>query len=161
MGSPATSDSSLLSATFELIGCGIKIFSRLFYLAPLFVLGGGTSPLSAFSKEQLDSISLLLLRINDNGAAISLAFFGFSTLLQGWLIYKSGFLPRWLGVIAMIAGCGWLTFLSPPLGMRLFMYLALWGLIGVVAMIGWLLTIGVDDEQWRQRAVQAKSSIWT
>jgi hypothetical protein len=39
-----------------------------------------------FNKEQLDAIALLLLRINDNGAAIALAFFGFSTALQGWLI---------------------------------------------------------------------------
>jgi hypothetical protein len=158
---PVSRTGAMLAAVFELTGCGIKIFSRLFYLAPLFVLGSGTLSLSAFSKEQLDSISLLLLRINDNGAAIALAFFGFSTLLQGWLIYRSGFLPRWLGVIGMIAGLGWLTFLSPPLGMRLFMYLALWGLIGVVATIGWLLTVGIDEQRWRQRALQAKSSIWT
>ncbi len=117
--------------------------------------------MSAFNREQVDSIALLLLRINDNGAAIALAFFGFATVLQGWLIYRSGFLPRWLGVIGIIAGFGWLTFLSPPLGMRLFMYLALWGLIGVVAMIGWLLTVGVDEQRWRARAAQASSSIWT
>jgi hypothetical protein len=125
------------------------------------MLNGGASYLTAFSKEQLDSIALLLLRINDNGAAIALAFFGFSTVTQGWLIYRSGFLPRWLGVIAIISGFGWLTFLSPPLGMRLFMYIALVGLLGLIATIGRLLTIGVDDQRWRARAAQAASSIWT
>jgi hypothetical protein len=158
---PVSRTGAMLAAAFELTGCGIKIFSRLFYFAPLLMLGGGASYLSAFNKEQLDSMALLLLKINDNGAAIALAFFGFSTVLQGWLIYRSGFLPRWLGVIAIIAGFGWLTFLSPPLGMRLFLYLALWGLIGVVAMIGWLLTVGVDEQRWRARAAQAASSIWT
>ena len=151
----------MLAAAFELTGCGIKIFSRLFYFVPLLVLGGGASSSGVFSKEQLDAIALLLLRINDYGAAIALAFFGFSTLLQGWLIYKSGFLPRWLGVIGMIGGLGWLTFLSPPLGMRLFMYVALYALIGLAATIGWLLTVGVDDRRWRQRAAEAASSIWT
>jgi hypothetical protein len=158
---PVSRTGAMLSAVFELTGCGIKIFSRLFYLAPLLVLGSGASYLTAFNKEQLDSISLLLLRINDNGAAIALAFFGFSTVIQGWLIFRSGFLPRWLGDIGIVAGFGWLTFLSPPLGMRLFMYLALIGLIGVVAIIGWLLTVGVDEQRWRERAAQAASSIWT
>ena len=158
---PVSRTGAMLAAAFELIGCGIKIFSRLFYFAPLLVLAGGASHLSAFSREQLDSISLLLLKINDYGAAIALAFFGFSTLLQGWLIYRSGFLPRWLGVIAMIGGCGWLTFLSPPLGMRIFLYVALFALLGVALTIGWLLTVGIDEVRWRERALQAASSIWT
>ena len=158
---PVSRTGAMLAAAFELIGCGIKIFSRLFYFAPLLVLAGGASYLSAFSREQLDSISLLLLKINDYGAAIALAFFGFSTLLQGWLIYRSGFLPRWLGVIAMIGGCGWLTFLSPPLGMRVFLYVALFAVLGVALTIGWLLTVGIDEVRWRERALQAASSIWT
>jgi hypothetical protein len=158
---PVSRTGAMLAAAFELTGCGIKIFSRLFYFVPVLMLSGGASYFTAFNKEQLDSIALLLLRINDNGAAIALAFFGFSTVLQGWLIYRSGFLPRWLGVIAIIGGCGWLTFLSPPLGMRLFMYIAVLGLIGLLAMIGWLLTVGIDEQRWRARAAQAASSIWT
>ena len=157
---PVSRTGAMLAAAFELTGCGIKIFSRLFYFVPLLVLTGGASYLSAFNKEQLDSIVLLLLRINDNGAAIALGFFGFSTILQGWLVYRSGFLPRWLGVIEIIGGLGWLTFLSPPLGMRLFMYIAVFALLGLLAMCVWLLTVGVDDQRWRQRAAEAATSIW-
>jgi len=158
---PVSRTGAMLAAVFELIGCGIKIFSRLFYFAPLLVLVASASYLSAFNKEQLDSIALLLIRINNSGAGIALAFFGFSTLLQGWLIYRSGFLPRWLGVIGIIGGFGWLTFLSPPLGMRVFLYVAVYALIGSLATIVWLLTVGVDEQRWRQRAAQAASSIWT
>jgi hypothetical protein len=158
---PVSRTGAMLAAVFELTGCGIKIFSRLFYFVPLLVVSGGASYLGAFTKEQLDSIVLLLLRINDNGAAIALAFFGFSTVLQGWLVYKSGFLPRWLGAIEIIGGFGWLTFLSPPLGMRVFMYVAVYALLGLLAMIVWLLTVGIDDERWRARAAKAAASIWT
>ncbi|HEY0529159.1 MAG TPA: DUF4386 domain-containing protein [Gemmatimonadaceae bacterium] len=158
---PVSRTGAMLAAAFELIGCGIKIFSRLFYFAPLLVLGGGASYLSVFNKEQLDAISMLLFRINDQGAALALAFFGFSTLVQGWLVYRSGFLPRWLGVIGMIGGLGWLTFLSPPFGMRLFPYVAVFALFGVLATSVWLLTVGVDEQRWRQRAAEAAASIWT
>ena len=158
---PVSRTGAMLAAAFELTGCGIKIFSRLFYFVPVLLLSGGASYLTAFNKEQLDSVALLLLRINDNGAAIALAFFGFSTVTQGWLIYRSGFLPRWLGVIAIIGGFGWLTFLSPPLGMRVFTYVAVFALLGLLATIGWLLTIGVDDQRWKARAAGAATSIWT
>lgn len=158
---PVSRTGAMLAAAFELTGCGIKIFSRLFYFVPLLVLGSAASSLSAFNNQQLDALALLLLRINDNGAAIALAFFGFSTFTQGWLIYRSGFLPRWLGVLGMIGGLGWLTFLSPPLGMSLFSYLSLFALVAVLAMVVWLITRGVNEERWLQRVAEAKLSIWT
>src|SRR5437868_14691192 len=156
---PVSRTGAMLAAAFELTGCGIKIFSRLFYFAPLLVLNMDASYLRVFNKEQLDAIALLLLKINDYGAAIALAFFGFSTLLQGWLIYRSGFLPRWLGVLGIVGGLGWLTFLSPSLGMSVFLYVALYSLIGVILTVGWLLTVGVDEQRWRECAAAAAASI--
>jgi hypothetical protein len=61
----------------------------------------------------------------------------------------------------MIGGLTWLTFLSPPLGMSLFNYIGVFALIGVLATCIWLLTVGVDETRWRQRAAEAKASIWT
>jgi hypothetical protein len=156
---PVSKPVSLLSAVFGLVGCAIKIVSRLFYYAPLLVLNG--SPyLNSFKREQLDTLALLFLRVNDQGAAIALAFFGFGTLLKGYLVLRSTFLPRFLGVLAIVGGLGWLTFLWPPLGGRLFPYVAAVGLVGSLATIGWLLAVGVNDERWRAQASAAQQSIW-
>jgi hypothetical protein len=139
-----------LALVFGLVGCTIKTFSRVFYLAPLFILN--QSAFAAFSADQLPAVSLMLLYVNDRGAGVALAFFGFETVLEGWLIFRSTFLPRWLGALAIIAGIGWLSFLSPTLGYAVFNVVAIIALIGSVATIGWLLVKGVDDERWRALA---------
>jgi hypothetical protein len=152
---PVNRSVALTAAFIELAGCVVKTGARVFYLAPLFVLGAGsTSTLHGFSAEQLPAIALILLKVNDYGAATALAFFGISTPLNGYLIFRSRFLPRWLGVLSMIAGLGWLTFLYPPLGYRVFPFIALLGLIGAAATIFWLLVFGVDEEKWKRQTLK-------
>jgi hypothetical protein len=151
---PAGRSISLVAAFLGLAGCVIKTFSRLFYIAPLFVLGDAHY-LSVFSREQLQALALLFLKINDRGAGIALAFFGFYALLTGYLIVRSTFLPRILGVWSVLAGLGWLTFLYPPLGYRLFPYIAAFGLLGAVALILWLLVKGVNEQRWKEQASAA------
>ena len=156
---PVNRSVARMSAIFGFAGCGIKMMARLFFYAPLIVLGGA-SYFSVFESAQLGALTLLLIRINDQGAAIVVVFFGFEKVLHGLLVFNSGFLPRVLGVISMIAGVGWLTYLWPPLGSRLLMFIALVAIVGVIAMVGWLFIRGVDDEKWRERAALAASSIW-
>jgi uncharacterized protein DUF4386 len=149
---PVSRTVSLLAAFIGLTGCVIKTISRLFFIAPLFVLGGAHYLSVVFNLEQLQALALLFLKVNDQGAAIALAFFGFYALLQGCLIFRSAFLPRILGAWSAFAGLGWLTFLYPPLGYRLFPYLAAFGLLGALALILWLLVFGVNVERWKEQA---------
>jgi hypothetical protein len=157
---PVSRSVSLLAAFLGLVGCVIKTLSRLFYLAPLFVLGGAHY-LSVFSLQQRQALALLFLKVNDHGAAIAMAFFGFYAFLTGYLIFKSTFLPRILGVLGELAGLGWLAFLSPTLGYRLFPYLAPFGFIVAVALIVWLLVVGVNEERWKERARVAAAFVLT
>jgi len=157
---PVNRTVALLAVLLELTGIGIKTVARVFYIAPLFVLGASpsgdsaavSSVLSGFTTEQLQSIALVLLKVNDSGAAVALAFFGFSTPLFGYLIFRSRFLPRWLGALVMVAGLGWLTFLYPPLGYRAFMIVAPIGLLSALVKILWLLIRGVDECKWKEQA---------
>src|SRR5437764_7864797 len=148
---PAGRSVSLVAAFLGLAGCIIKTFSRLFYIAPLFVLEA-PHYLRVFSSDQLQALALLFLKVNDRGAGIALAFFGFYALLTGYLIVRSTFLPRILGVWSMLAGFGWLSFLYPPLGYPLFPYIAPFGFLGAIALILWLLVFGVNEQQWKEQA---------
>jgi hypothetical protein len=154
---PAGSSVSLVAAFLGLAGCIIKTFSRVFFIVPLFVLGGAHY-LSVFSAEQLQALALLFLKVNDRGAAIALVFFGFYALLQGYLIIRSTFLPRILGVLSVLGGLGWLSFLYLPLGYRLFPYIAAFGILGAASLILWLLVFGVNEQRWKEQASAALST---
>jgi hypothetical protein len=148
---PAGRSVSLVAAFLGLTGSIIKTFSRVFFVAPLFILGGAHY-LSVFSVEQLQALALLFLKVNDRGAGIALVFFGLYAILTGYLIIKSTFLPRILGVLSVVGGLGWLTFLYPPLGGRLFVFLAIFAILGAGSLIVWLLVFGVNEQRWKEQA---------
>ncbi|HEY2944388.1 MAG TPA: DUF4386 family protein [Vicinamibacteria bacterium] len=134
----------------------MKAFSRVFFLVPLLVLDGGVPYLGVFSAAQLQALSLLFLRINDRGAGTATIFYGFSTPLTGYLMLRSAFLPRFLGVLEVVCDLGWLTFLYPPLYRRLFPLIVGLALLGSAVLIFWLLVFGVDEEKWRKQSDAAQ-----
>ena len=151
---PVNRNVVLLALVFGLIGCTIKTLSRLFYIAPLLILGN-SHYLSVFSAEQLQALALLSLNVNNQGTGIAVAFFGISTFINGFLVFRSTFLPRILGIISMLGGLGWLTFLYPPLGNQIYPYLLIIAVIGSILQILWLLIKGVNVEQWKKRALES------
>ena len=81
-----------------------------------------------------------------------LAIFGFYCLMISYLILRSTFLPRALGVLMTLAGLGWLTFISPQLAKSLSPFNFVPGLIGEGALTVWLLAKGVNAERWKEQA---------
>ena len=162
---PVNRTIALTAAFIDLAGCVIKTVARVFYLTPLWLLGSASTPgsivnpaLHGFTPEQLQSIALVLFRANASGAGMAMAFFGVSVPLNGYLIFRSTFLPRWLGALGMIAGLCWFTFIYPPFGAGLFKFTAPLGLLIVIVMIFWLLVFGVDERKWREQAGVASDS---
>ena len=151
---PVNRSLSLLAAFFSLVGCAILAFGSLFQLAPLVVLGGGQY-LSVFKVEQLRALALMFLELNTQAGNICVVFFGVYCLLIGYLIFRSAFLPRILGVLMALAGLGWLTFLSPPLANHLSPYNLVLGFLAELALMLWLLVRGVNVQRWKEQASAA------
>jgi hypothetical protein len=77
-------------------------------------------------------------------------------LILGYLIFRSGYLPKLIGVLMQIAGLCYLTdsfalVLSPPLADRLFPVILLPALVGEASLCLWLLVKGVNVSRWRAR----------
>lgn len=85
-----------------------------------------------------------------------LVFFGFYCLMIGYLIFRSTFLPRILALLMVIAGLGWLTFLSAPLARFLSPYIFVPGLVGEGVLTVWLLAAGVNVQRWKEQASEPR-----
>jgi hypothetical protein len=154
---PVNRSISLLAGFFSLTGCTIQAFSTLFHLAPLVILGG-EQYLNVFRTEQLQALALMFLNLRAQTSSIYMVFFGWYCLLIGYLIFRSTFLPRILGVFMAIAGLSYQIFLSPPLATYLFPYVVKpAGVLGELSLILWLLVMGVNNQRWREQAVAAEA----
>jgi hypothetical protein len=145
---------ALLSILFGLIQTAVLVANKLNLMMPLFLLGN-EDYLKAFDPQQLQVLSYLSVKAHGYGFGIGLIFFGFECLIDGYLIIKSGFLPRILGILILIVGLGYLTnsfalILSPPIADKIFPLLMIPIFIGELSMCLWLLFKGVNLTKWKE-----------
>jgi hypothetical protein len=108
----------------------------------------GLALLAAFSN--LVGLAFEALRLQPRGVNIAIVFGGIYCLLIGYLIFRSTFLPRILGLLMAFAGLGWLTYLSTPLVNYLSPYNLAIGLVGEGLVMLWLLVAGLDVQKWHE-----------
>jgi hypothetical protein len=99
-------------------------------------------------------LARMFLKVPDN---IGFVFFGLHLLLVGYLIFRSTFLPRFVGALMAFGGLGWLTLglaslLSPPFARSLSPYILIPGILGEVSLTVWLLVKGVNVPKWEEKA---------
>jgi hypothetical protein len=146
---------ALLDLGFGLLSTVIEAVSLLGHYAPLLFLSGGHY-LSAFTPEQLQAASYVSIQLFESGFAICLVFFGFDCLAMAYLIIRSTFLPRVIGVLLGIEGVFYLVnsfanFLAPANADRVFPFLAA-SAIAEILLCLWLLVMGVNEERWKEQA---------
>jgi len=130
---PVSTRLALIAAFFSLVGCTIQAFSTAFQLVPLVLEGRQFA--TAFNAAQLQAMSQLFLDVSVQANYIAVVFFGLFDIAIGYLIIRSTFLPRVLGVLMVIAGVEWLVFLFPPLANRALVYIEAPGFIAELAAI--------------------------
>jgi hypothetical protein len=112
---PVNRSLSLLTAWFRLIYTAIALFSLL-NLTTVYRLLHTPEYLTAFGSEQLHAQVMLLLNSYRYDWSLSLIIFGVHLGLLGYLIYRSDYIPRIIGVLLVLDGLGWvITPLRPYL----------------------------------------------
>lgn len=151
---PVSNSLSLLAAFFRLGQAailGINLLNLFFVLQLL----SGADYLAVFGADQLHALVLLFLNGHSLGYSIGLVLFGLSLLVLGYLVFKSGYFPRILGVLLIIAASGYLidsfaSFLLPTYDTYeaiLALVVFLPAFIGELSMCLWLLVKGVKVQQ--------------
>jgi hypothetical protein len=140
---------ALLSAFFGIVSTVTYAFAECFYFAPSLLLSNADY-LKTFTPEQLASLSLLSMKLFARIAGIFIGFYGLATILRGYLVYRSGYLPRALGALFVIGGAAFVVqnltnVLAPEYASGLL--LVLMAPAGVAMML-WLLVKGLNVERW-------------
>jgi hypothetical protein len=119
-------------------------------LAPRVLLNG-SSYWSVFDKPQLDALALGVLGLSSRGVAAMSAYSGLWLLPLGILVYRSGFIPRLLGVFVLVAGCSYLVSAATYFAFPVYYGIVFWGAaplygLGEISIIGWLLIKGARED---------------
>ncbi len=152
---PVNKTHATLMVIFLLLGIPIAFINELSHLAVLLLLSGSDA-LTMFTTDQVQALVALLLDLHESGIFIAQIFWGLWLFPMGYLGFKSGFLPRIIGILLMIGCFGYLfdsftAFLFPNFGVTVSEFTFL----GEVLLPLWLLIKGVNVEQWEKRALEA------
>lgn len=147
---PAGRTLALLAAFFGLLSTALFAVTEIFYFAAPKLILGGAGYLKTFTPDQLNTLALLSLKLFVYGSAMFTVFYGIGWILRGYLIFRSGYLPRLLGLLMMLGG---LAFVARNFALVLApeypsanLLLALFP--GGLLLAFWLLVRGVNVAKW-------------
>jgi len=137
-----------LMAALVFVQVPMAFANMLLGIAPLILLSGDEY-LSVFDKGQLDAMALAFLNVRGYGIKANMAFWGLWLLPFGLLVFRSGFIPRVLGVFLIIGCFGYLAVSTTSLLFPAYARTVtpLTGLaFGEILIILWLVIKGVRTE---------------
>jgi len=152
---PVNKNLALLNLLFNLIQTAVLVANKLNLLMALFVLADA-SYLQSIDPKQLHALSYISIKLHDHGFGVGLIFFGFVCLIEGYLIFRSGYLPKTLGVLMQVAGVCYISnsfilILAPQLASQLFPFILMPCVIAELLLALWLIVKGVNLPKWEER----------
>src|SRR4030081_775049 len=150
---------ALLDVFFILVATAIEAAGLVNQFAPLVLLGSGPYA-NALPAGQLQAVAYLPWNLSSNEYSLHTVFFAFDIITAAYLVFRSTFLPRAIGVLLAIAGLAYLVssftfFLAPGFAAQLVPWIQFPALIGEGSFCLWLLVGGVNVERWEKRASAA------
>jgi hypothetical protein len=154
---PVSKELNLLATLFRLVAITVQAVSLVSLVAALFPLAN-TAFIKAFTPDQLYALANLAIRSHSYGYSVALLFTGCTFLVHGYLIFKSGYLPKALGVMIQIAGVGYISngfaiILYPTIANLVFLAIILPVFISETSLSLWLLVRGVNIQKWNERVL--------
>ena len=141
-----------LMVILSVLGVPIVMLNVLNEVAALTLVNGADF-LSVFNKQQLDALAYLFLRLHNRGLDVAAFFWGLWLFPFAMLVMRSGFIPRALGYLMMIAGTAYLVHSSTALVLP--QYSAVVGQFAMALYAGelpimvWLLIWGAKEQSPR------------
>jgi hypothetical protein len=150
---------ALLDVCFILVATAIEAAGLVNQFTPLVLLGSNHYT-SALPAAQLHALAYLPLDLSSLDYSLHTVFFGFDIILMAYLVFRSGFLPKAIGVLLAIDGVAYLLysfadFLAPGFAGNLVPWIQFPALLGEGSLCVWLLVVGVDVERWTKVASAA------
>ena len=136
---------------------------NLFTSILTLVAVSGAGYLAVFESDQMNALALLFQEANDSVILVWGLFFALSLVMTGALVYRSGFMPRFPGVLLGLAGLGYFiqsfgVLVAPGLAGPLETVVMVLAIPGELVFALWLLIKGVDSDKWHARAAGAELS---
>jgi hypothetical protein len=152
---PVNQNQAVLMVILVIVAVTITCINMLNQFAVLLLLSGADY-LAVFEVSQLQALVLYFLNMHKAGYLIAQVFFGLWLLPLGYLVYKSGFIPKIVGILLMVACFGYLIdvftfFLIPGFDVVISQFT----FVGELLFLLWLLIKGVSVEQWENRALKS------
>jgi len=151
---PVNKNHAVLMVILALVGIPIVMLNLLNQFAALLLLSGADY-LTVFTADQLQALVMLFLNLDEHGFFIAHLFWGLWLFPMGYLVFKSGYIPRILGVLLIIAGLGYLVDFVTFIFFPSFGPIKMFTFIGELLLALWLLIKGVTVEQWEKRALES------
>ena len=151
---PVSRHLAALATFFGVVGLTVEAGYAMYLLEALFPLQNNAY-LQAFTNDQLHALTMITMRAHANGFGIALLIFAPAFLLRGFLVARSGYFPRIVGLLYQVAGLAYLInsvvlILAPHLAGRVFVAVAGPGFIGEATFCLWLLIKGLNVEKWNE-----------
>ena len=152
---PVDKNNAVLMVILVLVAAPIAMLNELNHVAVLLVLSG-SDLLTTFSLDQVQASVPLFLNLHEHGVFIAQIFWGLWLFPMGYLIFKSNFLPKALGILMIIGGFGYLVdsfvyFIFPDFDVTFSEFTFL----GELLLPLWLMFKGVNHEQWEKYALKS------